>query len=597
MTYIYISRIIIVLLFLFTCQSFVWNVEEPSDNIRLNQIGFYKYGPKTAIIVEQESDGTFLIIEEGKKDPLFKGDLSKPRKSAYSGKVSRIADFTSFSTPGKYYLQVPGMGRSHIFEIKNNVHEDLAKASIKAFYFHRVSTELPEEFAGKWSRPTGHPDDRVLIHSSATFHGRPEGFAISSPKGWYDAGDYNKYIVNSGITVGTMLSAYEDFPEYFKSLNLKIPESKNKVPDLLDEILWNLRWMATMQDPNDGGVYHKLTNANFDSINVMPHEAQNLRYVVQKGTSATLNFAAVMAQASRVFKEYENAFPGLSDSCLSASIKAWNWAENNPNILYDQIELNKSFKPQITTGAYGDKDVKDEFIWAASELYVTTKDRKFFHSKVIIPNHKIALPSWNQVRALGYYSLLRHQKDLSPEVRKDLLQIKKIVVGFADSLLKDVPNQAYNTVMGTSPKHFIWGSSSVAANQGIVLINAYLLTSDRKYLDHALSNLDYLLGRNATGYSFVTGFGEKSIKNPHQRLAVADGIEDPIPGWLSGGPNANAPKQDNCATYSSQNPDETFTDDSCSYASNEIAINWNAPLVYLTGAMEALQEQAGYIKN
>src|SRR5205823_2120648 len=175
--------------------------------------------------------------------------------------------------------------------------------AIKGFYYQRTAIDLPVKYAGQWARPAGHPDTRVLIHPSAASADRPAGTVISSPKGWYDAGDYNKYIVNSGITMGTLLSLCEDFPDYIKKLNTNIPESTNNVPDVLDEVLWNLRWMLTMQDPADGGVYHKLTNASFDGM-VMPDKATKERYVVAKSITATLDFAAVMAQASRVIKPY-----------------------------------------------------------------------------------------------------------------------------------------------------------------------------------------------------------------------------------------------------------------------------------------------------
>jgi endoglucanase len=95
-----------------------------------------------------------------------------------------------------------------------------------------------------------------------------------------------------------------------KTVKLNIPESNNQVPDVLDESLWNLRWMLTMQDPEDGGVYHKLTNAKFDGM-IMPDKAVAPRYVVQKSTAATLDFAAVMAQASRVFSNYDKPGNGL----------------------------------------------------------------------------------------------------------------------------------------------------------------------------------------------------------------------------------------------------------------------------------------------
>src|SRR6185369_13091514 len=106
-------------------------------------------------------------------------------------------------------------------------------------------------------------------------------------------------------------SAYEDFPKYFDKLNTNIPESNDRIPDLLNEILYNLRWMLTMQDPGDGGVYNKCTNAGFDGM-VMPGVTKLPRYVVQKGTAATLDFAAVMAQGARVLKAFNKQLPGLA---------------------------------------------------------------------------------------------------------------------------------------------------------------------------------------------------------------------------------------------------------------------------------------------
>ena len=159
------------------------------------------------------------------------------------------------------------------------------------------------------------------------------------------------------------------------------------LPDLLNETLWNLRWMLTMQDPNDGGVYHKLTNAAFDKM-VMPDKATTPRYVVQKSTAATLDFAAVMAQSARIFKQFPKELPGLADSCLNAANKAWDWAQKNPNVLYNQNAMNQKFSPKITTGDYGDRNVSDEFIWAASELFVTTQNDSYIKTVNIIPDDK-----------------------------------------------------------------------------------------------------------------------------------------------------------------------------------------------------------------
>ncbi len=560
--------------------------EKVSEAIRLNQIGFYPTAPKMATVIT-DSGKDFYISTPDLKSKLFSGKLSEARSSPFSFKKTQLADFSAFTKEGTYVVVVPGVGNSYSFEIKHHVFDGVAKASIKSFYFQRASTSLPEQYAGMWKRKAGHADTNVLIHISAASKNRPEGFVISSSRGWYDAGDYNKYIVNSGITLGTMLSAYEDFPVYFDELNLNIPESKNEIPDLLDEALWNLRWMLTMQDSNDGGVYHKCTNTKFDEM-VMPDAATLPRYAVQKGTAATLDFAAVTAQASRVYKLFEKQFPGLADSCLRASVSAWQWAIKNPNVEYNQQAINNQFEPDITTGEYGDAYFKDEFSWAASELYLTTKDDLYYQSVIQYNESVMTLPSWSQVRSLGQYSLLRFQKTVTPLAQRDLPELKSRLILMADGLIKGIDASLYHTAMGQTKKDFIWGSNAVCANQGVALLYAFKITEDQRYLNAAIGNLDYILGRNGTGYSFITGYGDRTPMHPHHRPSQADGIVDPIPGLLAGGPNPG--KQDKC-NYPTSVADEAYIDDACSYASNEIAINWNAPFVYLVGAIEAIQLQ------
>src|SRR6185312_7650016 len=357
------------------------------------------------------------------------------------------------------------------------------------------------------------------------------------------------------------------------------------IPDILNEVLWNVRWMLTMQDPNDGGVYHKLTNAVFDKME-MPDKDKTPRYVVQKGTAATLDFAAVMAQASRIFGKFPKQLPGLADSCIKEAAKAWEWAEKNPKVIYDQEAINQKFSPQITTGAYGDRNFNDEFIWAASELFVTTGQPRYLGAVNLMPDANMPLPSWGQVRLLGYYTLIKNSGSFGNNTPKELPELKKRLLAFADDLVSGAGETAYQTVMTQSKAHFHWGSNSDAANQGIALIQAYKLSNDPKYLTHALDNLDYILGRNGTGYSYITGYGSKTPMHPHHRPSVSDGIADPVPGLLVGGPNPGM--QDHIRVPSTV-PDEAYIDDDRAYAVNEIAINWNSPFAYLANAIEALQ--------
>src|SRR5256885_6442082 len=466
----------------------------PSDAIRLNQLGFYPDAPKTAFIVGDAGE-TFDVLTADLRDTAFTGRLGPPRGTALSSDTTRVADFSPLRTPGRYVVLVPRLGASYPFAIGPRVHEELVRAVLKAFYFQRASLALEPRYAGKWSRAAGHPDTQVLVHPSAASDGRPAGTVISSPGGWYDAGDYNKYIVNSGITVATLLSLYEDFPQYVRALRVDIPESGDAVPDLVQEALWNLRWMLTMQDPSDGGVYHKLTEPRFEGF-VSPAEARSPRYVVQKSTAAASDFASVMAQGARVLRPFERALPALRDSALTAAIRAWNWARRHPDVLYDQERLNQQFEPHIETGTYGDGDVRDEFIWAATELGVTTRQDSFFAAVSLFPDSFTPLPSWRQVRTLAYYTLARFRTALPPVVARERVRLERTLVRAADNLVEQASRTAYGTVMGGPAAGFVRGRNSVAAKQRFALDVGYRLTGDLTYLRHSIGNLTIIACRH-----------------------------------------------------------------------------------------------------
>ncbi len=565
-------RLIVSLIILFLS---LLNFQSYSQSIKLNQIGFYPSEQKFAIA--PSTANSFEVVNVLNADVVYSGNLSTSSTWAPSGETVKLADFSAFKQEGTYYLKIAGLPNSYSFEIKENVHRGVLKGLLKAYYFNRASTSLTSEFAGVYARPLGHPDDKVYIHSNASGPNRPAGSTISSPKGWYDAGDYGKYMVNSGISTYTILALYEHFPEYFKKFRIKIPESGNTIPDVLEEAKWNLDWMLTMQDPNDGGVYHKLTTLNFTSGTNMPQYATEDRYVMMKGTAATLDFAAVMAQASRIFAEYETDFPGYSAQCLAAAEYAWEWALVKPKVRYIQPE-------DVYTGAYGDSNFNDEFDWAAAELYITTKDSNYYQATNLISS-SISTPSWPNVAGLTWVSLAHHIDSLTSVADKSIIRNK--IISHANNLMDQYTSSAYRF----TTKNFYWGSNGNVGNEGLMLIQAFKLTNDTSYLNAALSNLDYILGRNATGYSFVTGFGDKTPRDIHHRQSYADFVVAPVPGWVAGGPNPGQEdnsdlNEGNCDYYTSSLPALSYIDEWCSYASNEVTINWNAPVAYLAAAAE-----------
>lgn len=589
-----LNKILLLILFVHAGNGFA----QSANNLpKLNQIGFYPEATKLAITPQTEAQ-TFHLRDITDGTVVYNSSLSGTESYAYSGETVRIADFSDFKTPGEYELYIDGGAKSYPFTIGNGVFEEVSAGLTKALYFNRASVPLEQEFAGPWHRPAGHLDNAVLIHGSAATDNRPEGSTISSPGGWYDAGDYNKYIVPISSSIHHMLLAYEQFPEFFDNQNLNIPESDNVMPDVLDEALFALRWMLTMQDPDDGGVYHKLTHANFQGT-LMPHQVTSARYVVQKSTPATLDFAAIMAKAARVFK---NMLPAFADSALTAAEFAWQWAEANPNLAYNQGDANNPqagtvndlYDPNISTGEYGDSNFSDEKFWAASELYITTENEDYYDSGGW---NGVGVSGWGNVKALGLFSLLQHRKNLTAAGLADTSAMKQALVDAFGWYVNNGNNSAYRSPFGTQSWQFGWGSNGGAGNLGMSLFMLYQTTGDAKYYESALSTVDYLLGRNAVGYSYVTGFGEKPPMHIHHRQSEADGVTAPVPGWVAGG--ANPGQQDGC-TYSvpqGEFPALSYSDTYCSYASNEITTYWNSPFIYLTSGFETLTKPYTHISD
>lgn len=209
-----------------------------NDTIRVNQLGYYPHQEKIAV-TDCRDIKTFTVTNTSTGQTVFSGKPLYSASSEWSDKVRTILDFSPLKVPGNYQLTIDGK-YTVPFSISNQALLPLSRAALKAFYYQRCSLPIEETYAGKWTRPAGHPDTQVIIHASAASSERPAGTVISSPKGWYDAGDYNKYIVNSAFTIGLMLSAYQAFPEYFTKLETNIPESGNGIPDLLDETYYNL---------------------------------------------------------------------------------------------------------------------------------------------------------------------------------------------------------------------------------------------------------------------------------------------------------------------------------------------------------------------
>ncbi|MEE3340902.1 MAG: glycoside hydrolase family 9 protein, partial [Hallerella sp.] len=293
--------------------------------------------------------------------------------------------------------------------------------------------------------------------------------------------------------------------------------------------------------------------------------------------AATFDFAAVMAVAARVYKPFDAAY---AEQCLTVAKSAYAWGIANPDVAF-------SNPYDVATGEYGDSWLEDEKLFAGTELALTTGDASYTQDGATR-----SVPSWGDVAGLATYEKAAHADAYGSEgsaAKDSLLKTADVFVARAET--------GFGVVMDYSD--FVWGSNAVAANQGVWLLHAYYLTGEKKYYEAATKVLDYLLGKNPLNMSFLTGYGSKSPMLPHHRPSTADRITDPVPGMLVGGPQPGGEDIGSnsweCSDYTTGYPATSYIDNRCSYASNEVAINWNAPFAYLAGAIEALN--AGYAPN
>ncbi len=546
--------------------------ESPSLAIKVDQVGYPLHGPKVALVASAGGPSQSFEIRRSSDGALvFQGKLTPPEADPDTGDQVQAADFTTLRTAGTYYLQVPGVGRSWNFVLSDKVFERTYYLAMRGFYGQRCGTavDLGPEFPG-YSHPACHLHGE--FHASSGAKGPRDNVG-----GWHDAGDYGRYMVNSGITTGTLLWAWEIYGRKLKNIHLNIPETGNGTPDILNEARWNLEWMLKMQDA-DGGAWHKQTSEHFPGFiapqdDTLPSEVIGTGAAPYKSTCATADLAAVGAIAARVYKPYDAKFAARA---LEAARRAWAWTKQYPNVTFHN-------PPGVTTGGYDDWSCEDERLWAAAELGRTTGEAAFsdfFLNRYAAFLRQLDSPpaeSWATVGPMALWTYAISARDGADAKAVDAIRDRTVAA--ARAVVQRTRRNPYHVSM--QARDYIWGSNGVAAGYGVYLLIANVLSPDQEFVDAARDNLHYLLGRNTFSLSWVTQVGENPFQHPHHRPS-GDGKQDkPWPGLLSGGPNAGRQDAVLAALPPNLPPAKVYADQLASYASNEIAINWQASLVFL----------------
>jgi endoglucanase len=512
--------------------------------IRLNTIGFLPGRPKQASIASPCTN--FSVIRQKDGQVVFSGSVTGPRRNVDTGEDVYVSDFSACDEPGEYLLDVPGVGRSAVFKVGHGIYDAPFYTVMRGFYLWRCGMAVSGTHNGRtFAHAACHTNDAWLDYVAGGHEKR------NSTGGWHDAGDYNKYVVNAGVSVGVMLRAWEDFGDRLKTFKLDLPEAGGKTPEYLAELKWELDWLLTMQDA-DGSVWHKVSTRNFDKFE-MPEQEKEDRYFVPWSSAATANFVAMMAMAARDFAACD---PVFADRCLKAAEKSYSFLSAHPG-------NHRSDQSAFTTGTYTVFDA-DARTWAAAELWETTARPdclKDFETRIRASRAGVDTEwDYGNMKNLGTLTYLFSKRDGRDAVL--MATLRSNLLATADSIVATGRSHGYARPMGT---RYGWGFNGTVARQVVILQAANRLRPGPEYIQCSLDALGFLFGRNVDGRSFVTGLGFKPPMNPHDRRSGADGVSDPWPGYLVGGPNANA---------------RDWKDVEEDYRNNEIAINWNAALVY-----------------
>jgi endoglucanase len=564
-------------------------VPETGPRVRVNQVGYLPEGPKNATVVTEATEALTWQLKNDAGDVVTSGRSTPRGVDAASGQNVHTIDFSGYTTAGSGYTLVADGQTSHPFDISATVYKQLRSDALQFFYIQRSGIAIDGDLVGEqYARPAGHlgvapnkGDADVPCRANSC------DYRLDVRGGWYDAGDQGKYVVNGGIAVQQLMSSFERTKTAVTAAHgagladstLRVPERGNKVPDILDEARWELEFLMRMQVPAGrpfaGMAHHKIHDANWTGIPMQPQNDPEQRELHPPSTAATLNLAATAAQCARLFAPYDAAF---SAKCLTAARTAYAAAKANPA------------KPAQDLGGggggYGDGDITDEFYWAAAELYLSTGEPAYLTDLTASPHHTGDVFAatgfgWGSTAALGRLDLATVPNGLPAAERQ---RVRQSVVAAADRYLATLATQAYGLPMPGTAGSYFWGANSNILNNVQVLATAFDLTGEAKYRDGAVQGVDYIFGRNALNQSYVTGWGEKASQNQHTRIyahQVDAKLPNPPAGSLAGGANAGLDDPYAKDLLTGCKPMFCYVDHIESYATNEIAINWNSALAWV----------------
>ena len=536
--------------------------------LHVDQVGYLTDHDKVAMVTAK-GETTFRIVDVHTNQTVYEGALSPAKHDANSDEEVCRADFTALSRPGEYRLVV-GERTSYDFAIGDNVYAVPLVQNLRSYTLSRSNTPLRDSLTGL-SIAHGHPQTtQAEVYFTDALNRKGDCLDVSG--GWYDAGDYGKYITTAAISSAELLLAYEAHPKHFTEGQLFFPEGvagEASLPDLLSEVKWEVEWMRKMQRP-DGSTFHKVAGAKWPGFDVTPDTDTQPFFIYSTASYSTAMYGASLAIAARVYSQYDADYGA---ALLADGERVWKFLEKTKAPFYRVDEGQES-----GSGPYNKNTDAEERIWLAAELFKTTGNKTY---EAYLQEHRALLTqkpgffTWGNTLALGQYAYST-SSHADPELQE---KTRQAFLGYADDICRKIKEDGFRCALAR--EEYTWASTKNALTMGDILLMANEISPQRAYVEGALDQIHYLFGRNALNRSFMTGVGDNPPEHPHNRIHESTGVY--VPGLVVGGPNfvsGGDPDQTKYLEQGNIPPAKAYLDVLTSWSTNEYAIDYNAAATY-----------------
>lgn len=591
--------------------------------IKVNQVGYTCKGKKNAKVSCFEKFGSligkkFEIINKETEKIVFSDILSDAiTDKAISGESVYEINFDSVTEKGTYFIRIPNANLntsaltprdkeenlntdtivSVPFQIGDDIYNEMLSDMSKYYYYQRQGIDLEEKYAGEFARKNLHPDDISVIRWSDRNNPDAETFDIS--QGWYDAGDYGKYVSPAATSVENLLLAYELFPQEFENINPNIPETdkSNKLysdsPAILSEIKWELDMLLKLEHPDKDGSFYVAANYKNGTIYIEDTLYSTSDYNSGSNETdlrshlATADMAAMLAHAYIVYKDIPE-YTDFAEECLNTAIRSWKWINDSSN------EKHMSIGAANRTYTFTQEELDRSMYWTAGALFRASKtagkNADEYENYLIsnCENENVntcftgnSLGYSHKGRSfLGFFHYLYQNDNPSDKIKTVFSKFepwRKRIINY-DSFGTDYPEWGY-----------WWGSNMVLAQSSMTLLLGSIITDGKdnipdEVLNSNQSAFNYILGVNPISFSYVSGYGENSVKNIYSAIYSKDAKLTPYKcpkGYVTEG--ANSSNNRHLSKYNGK----CYMDSDAEWTTNENTIYGNAAMIFLTVAVMA----------